>query len=458
VRTLAELVRLPSVSAQPAHRADVAACAAWLVRHLGRIGLTRPRLAPTPTGGPPVVMADSPSTAGAPTVLLYGHYDVQPADARDGWSDPPFAAVIRGDELRGRGASDDKGQLFAHLAALESWLATEGPLPVNLRCVFEGEEEIGSPGLLALMRAQPASFAADAAIISDMPMVGPDRPALTYAVRGLVAAEVTISRAGGELHSGLYGGAVEDPVLVACRMAASLRGPDGRVTLPSFYAPVRAIGDAERAAIAQVARLGGGPAAVGEDVDAGEPAFTPLERTTIRPALTVAGIAGGGIGAEGKSAIARAATVRFDLRLVPDQRPAAVMAALERHCAAFATPSLSVRFAPGASAAPLVLERDGPALRAAARAYARAFGRAPLWRRSSGSVPVAAALHERGVTPVLAGFALPDDRIHGPNERLHLPTFFRAIETSLALWEELGSLRSAPRPRAARVPLVEARP
>jgi acetylornithine deacetylase/succinyl-diaminopimelate desuccinylase-like protein len=438
VRALAELVRQPSVSAQPSHRADVGACAAWLARHLRRIGLCRPRLVATPTGGPPVVMADGPPAQGGPTVLLYGHYDVQPADERDGWSDPPFAAVIRGDELRGRGASDDKGQIFAHLAALESWLATEGHLPVNLRCVFEGEEEIGSPGLLALLNARPPLFAADAAIISDMPMIGPDRPALTYAVRGLTSAEVTISRAGDEVHSGLFGGAVPDPVLAASRLAASLRGPEGHITLPDFYPPVRASGAAERAAIAQVARLGGGPG--GADDGAGEPGFTPLERTTIRPALIVTGIAGGGVGAAAKSAIARSATLRLELRLVPDQQPAAVLAALERHCSAFATPALTVRFVPGTCAAPLVLDRDHPAMAAAARAYARGFGRSPLWRRSSGSVPVAAALHQRGVTPVLAGFALPDDRIHGPNERLHLPTFFRAIDTSLALWDELGAL------------------
>jgi acetylornithine deacetylase/succinyl-diaminopimelate desuccinylase-like protein len=357
--------------------------------------------------------------------------------------------VIRGDELRGRGASDDKGQLFAHLAAIESWLATEGGLPVNLRCVFEGEEEIGSAGLLALLRARPDLFAADAAVISDMPMVGPDRPALTYALRGLVGAEVTIARAGSEVHSGLHGGAVADPALALCRLAASLSGPDGRICLPGFYLPVRAIGPAERAGIARVARLGGGPGSA--DDGAGEPGFTALERTTIRPALTVTGIASGQVGARSKAAIARSATVRLELRLVPDQQPALVMAALWRHCAAFATSALTVRFTPGPCAAPLVLERDHPAMAAAGRAYARAFGRVPIFRRSSGSVPVAAALaHERGITPVLAGLALPDDHIHGPNERLHLPTFFRGIDTSLALWEELGALGASLAARPAR--------
>ena len=264
---------------------------------------------------------------------------------------------------------------------------------------------------------------------------------------------MTISRASGELHAGLYGGAVADPVLAACRMAAALRGPDGRVTLPGFYARVRTVGPAERAALAQVARLGGGPGSA--DDGAGEPAFTALERTTIRPALTVTGIAGGAVGGDGKAAIARAATLRLDLRLVPDQEPAAIMAALARHCDAFAAPGLAVRFVPGATAAPLVLPRDGAPLAAAARAYARGFGQAPLWRRSSGAVPVAAALHDRGVTPVLAGFALPNDHIHGPDERLHLPTFFRAIDTSVALWEELsaggGATWRAP-------PRAEARP
>ncbi|HXI55460.1 MAG TPA: M20/M25/M40 family metallo-hydrolase, partial [Polyangia bacterium] len=336
VNAVATLVRIPTVSAQKEHRPHLDHCAQWLRNHLARIGLAYARLVSTPTGGPPLVMAEWTGAAGRPTVLIYGHYDVQPADAGEGevWEDPPFAGITRGDELRGRGASDNKGQFFAHLAAIEAQLATTGRLPVNVRCLFEGEEEIGSPGLLAVTGSRPELFSADVAVISDMPMVGPDYPAITYAMRGLLSAEVTIERPGPSLHAGLFGGAVSDPIHALCRLAATLRMPDGRINLPNFYADVREVDATDRREMAQIATLGGGPRH--HDVGGGEPDFTPIERTTIRPAMTVTAFQGGYMGTGIKSAIARVARLDLDLRLVPDQRSDAALAGLRKHCAALA--------------------------------------------------------------------------------------------------------------------------
>ena len=394
-----------------------------------------------PGGAPPVVVADWLHAPGAPTVLLYGHYDVQPADER--WDHPPFSPVVRGDELRGRGASDDKGQLWVHVKAIEALLATRGALPVNVRVVLEGEEEIGSAGLLALMQAHPAAFAADAAVISDMPIVSPVQPAITVAMRGSASAAITVSRAGGELHSGLFGGAVADPLMALCRLGASLRGPDGRVALPGFYDRVRAASPAQRAELARVAALGGGPASGAPDAPEardGEPGFSAAERTTIRPALTITGITGGYQGTGWKTVLGTSATMKLNLRLVPDQDPLQALAALRRHVQENVPRGLSARIEGGGCARPVIVDRGHPAVAAAARAYERAFGRRPLYRRSAGSLPVAATLkHGLGIEPVLMGFALPDDRAHGPNEKLHLPTFFRGIDASLALFDELAA-------------------
>ena len=442
VNAVATLVRIPTVSAQKEHRPHLDHCAQWLRNHLARIGLAYARLVSTPTGGPPLVMAEWTGAAGRPTVLIYGHYDVQPADAGEGevWEDPPFAGITRGDELRGRGASDNKGQFFAHLAAIEAQLATTGRLPVNVRCLFEGEEEIGSPGLLAVTGSRPELFSADVAVISDMPMVGPDYPAITYALRGLLSAEVTIERPGPSLHAGLFGGAVSDPIHALCRLAATLRMPDGRINLPNFYADVREVDATDRREMAQIATLGGGPRH--HDVGGGEPDFTPIERTTIRPAMTVTAFQGGYMGTGIKSAIARVARLDLDLRLVPDQRSDAALAGLRKHCAALAMRGQVVRLQVASRSEPLLLDRTHPAMGAAARACQRVFGRPPCFRRSSGTIPFAGVLaHELGVTPLLLGFALPDDNIHGPNERLHLPTFFRAMDLSLALLQELAAVR-----------------
>ena len=256
-----------------------------------------------------------------------------------------------------------------------------------------------------------------------------------------------MSRAGGELHSGLFGGAIADPLFALCRLAASLRDADGRVTLPGFYDRVRLVGPAERAMLAEVAARGGGPEAAAPDapVDVdGERGFTAAERTTVRPSLTITGLRGGYQGPGQKTVLGTEAAMKLNFRLVPDQVPAEALAALRRHVEARVPRGLRAQVVAGGAAAPVEIDRGHAGVRAAARAYRRVFGRAPLYRRSAGSIPVAAALkHQLGIEPVLMGFALPDDRAHGPNEKMHLPTFFRGIESSLALLDELGAALQA---------------
>ncbi len=448
VAELAELVAIPSVSSELRHASDLRRCARHLAAALGAAGLEHVRERQPAGSGPPVVTADWLHAPAAPTLLIYGHYDVQPADgARDHWDAPPFQPVIRGDELRGRGASDDKGQIWAHVKAIECALATRGALPVNLRIAVEGEEEVGSAGMLELLAREPEAFAADVAVISDMPIVAPDTPAITYAMRGSLSATVTVSRGGTELHSGLFGGVIADPLFALCKVAASLRGRDGRIALPGFYDDVRTVEAVERAALRRVAAVAGGAlaAAPGAPEDAeGEPDFTADERATIRPALVITGLSGGWSGDGHKKALATSATMKVNLRLVPDQDADQVLAGLRRHVEAGLPRGLSARVTAEPAAPPVLVDRSHPAIGAAARAYRRAFGRPPLLRRSAGSLPVAAALERHlGIVPLLMGFALPDDRAHGPNEKLHLPTFFRGIETSLALMAELGAERHA---------------
>lgn len=441
VAELSELVAIPSVSADRRRAPDMQRCARRLAQFLTAARVENVRLLAPPRAAPPVVAADWLHAPGAPTVLVYGHYDVQPADER--WEHPPFSPLVRGDELLGRGASDDKGQLFAHVKALECALGTRHALPVNVRVIFEGEEEIGSAGLLALMASRPELFAADVAVISDMPIIAPDEPAITHALRGSVNATVTVTREGRELHSGLFGGAIADPLMALCELAASLRDSRGRIRLPGFYDRVRDVSARERGELERVATRGGGPlaaAAGAPEETRAEPDYTAAERTTIRPALTITSLDGGYHGDGHKTVLGTSATLKLNLRLVPDQDPQRVFSALRRHLQTHLPAGLRLTITAGATALPVMIDRAHPAIAAAARAYQRAFGRRPWFRRSAGSIPVAAALkHRLGIEPLLLGLALPDDHAHGPNEKMHLPTFFRGIDMSIALLEELAA-------------------
>jgi acetylornithine deacetylase/succinyl-diaminopimelate desuccinylase-like protein len=389
---------------------------------------------------------------GRPTVLIYGHYDVQPADPLSEWRSPPFEPVTRGDNLYGRGASDDKGQLFAHVKALEAYLRTMGHLPVNVKCLFEGEEEIGSPSMAAFLRRHRDRLAADVAVLSDTRMLGPDRPAITYLLRGMLSLELEVYGPEQDLHSGTFGGAIHNPLQALCEILAGLHDIDGRVAIAGFYDRVQLWSRQERAAMA---RVGPTDAAILRDartrVAWGERGYMLYERTTIRPALTINGISGGYQGDGPKSVIPARATAKLSFRLVPDQDPHEIDRLLRRHIALHTPPTVRCVVRTQAMAQPAQVDRRHPAMRAASRAYQRGFGAAPAWIGSGGTIPVASMFQQSlGIPTVLMGFALPDDNMHAPNEKMHLPTFHGGVRTSIWFLAEVGRhLAGAVAPRGS---------
>jgi acetylornithine deacetylase/succinyl-diaminopimelate desuccinylase-like protein len=428
---LAEFVGFPSVSADPRRAGQVRDCASWLAGQLADAGLDEVEVAPT--GGHPTVLAAWRGRSGAPTLLIYGHYDVQPAGPAADWRSPPFEAYVRGEHLYGRGASDDKGQLLAWVAALRAWLTTHGRLPVDVVCVFDGEEEIGSPNLPPILKQRRRTLAADAAAVSDTRMLGPNRPAITYGLRGSVRVEVEVRGPAVDLHSGMFGGAVHNPLQVVAELVAGLHDGRGRIRVPGFYERVRAVPPAERAALArdgpsdaEIRRLAGVARA------AGEPGYTLYERTTIRPALTVNTIAGGCREGGGSAVIPARARAVLEARLVPDQEPADVERLLRRHLAGAVPSAVHARVRVGAGSRPVVVDHRHPAMRAAALAYHQAFRVPAVFLRSGGSIaPVGMLTDMLNLPVVLMGFALPTDRLHAPNERAHLPTLNRAVDTCI---------------------------
>ncbi|MGO9910317.1 MAG: dipeptidase [Acidimicrobiales bacterium] len=441
VEELKTFVSIPSVSADPPSASHVSSAAEWLASHLQSIGMNRVEVAATRRH--PIVYADWVHRRGRPTVLIYGHYDVQPADPLSSWQTPPFRPTIVGNDLRGRGASDDKGQLWMHVKALESWLKGAGSLPVNVRCVFEGEEEIGSPNLRLWLEHRRHGLRSDVAVISDFRMLGPNRPALTYSLRGAFGFEVVVrGPARADLHSGSFGGIVEEPARVLAEIIATLRSPGCGGGVAALDANVRELGPAERRFMAR-----NGPSNT-EILASGQirrpycqPGYSLYETTTIRPALTVNGITAGYQGAGSKAVIPAAASAKFNARLVPDQDPNEVEAALRRFVTEVAArhPGSRVTLRTLLKARPAVVDRRHPAMRAAARAYRTGFGVAPRLLRSGGTVPVVTDLQDLLALPVvMMGFALPDDRMHAPNERLHLPTFHRGVATSIAFLSEIA--------------------
>lgn len=445
---LKAFVRFPTVSAQPNHADDLKKCAAWLADHLRKIGLQNIKV--IPTSRHPVVYADWKQAPGRPTVLIYGHYDVQPAEPLDKWQSPPFEPAMRGDNLYGRGACDNKGQMFAHIKALESYLNTAGSLPVNVKCLFEGEEEIGSPNLPAFISRNKHALAADSAVMSDTRMLGPDQPALTYALRGGLSLELRVAGPGHDLHSGNFGGAIHNPLQALCEIIASLHHEDGRVAIPGFYEGVRRLGARERS---YMRRTGPPDQRILRDAKAahawGEPGYTLYERTTIRPALTLNGITGGYQGEGSKAVIPSHALAKINIRLVPDQVPRQIDAVVRRHIARVTPTTVTTSVRTVLAAQPALVNRNHPALRAAARAYLTGFGSAPVFIRSGGTIPVVNTFQQvLGIPTVLMGFALPDDRIHAPNEKFHLPNFYKGIVTCISFLAEVGRLQVGVSPRA----------
>ena len=426
VGQLRDFVRFPSVGAQPNHNADVAACANWLVEHLRSIGFSNVRA--LPTARHPIVRAEWLNALGRPTVLIYGHYDVQPADPLDQWKAPPFSAAVRGEHLYGRGSTDDKGQMFAYIKAAEALLRTTGGLPVNIKCLFEGEEESGSTSLPEFLARHRDELAADAVALSDSPMASMDRPAITYAMRGSLSLSLAVHGPQRDLHSGLFGGAILNPLQALGELIATMhRG--GRVALDGFYDDVVDWGGRERAFMQ---RNGPSDAQILEQAGAqrgwGEPGYSLYERTTIRPALTVNGVTGGYGGPGGKAVIPATASAKISFRLVPNQDPRRVRELFLRHLECLRPAAVRLALRTEFMARPVVLDRGHPIYRAAIDACLRGFGKRPAFHRCGGTIPVISMLKRTlGVPIVLLGFGRPDARIHSPNERLHLPTFFKSV-------------------------------
>ena len=447
VRELQQFVRFPSVSAQPAHALDVRACAEWLGGHLRHIGMRTVRV--VPTRGHPVVYGAWGAESARPTVLFYGHYDVQPPDPLSEWRVPPFEAPVEDGCLYGRGASDDKGQMFAHVKAVESYLNVTGRLPVNVRCLFEGEEEIGSGSLSAFVRRHRDALSADGAVVSDTKMLGPQRPAITYSLRGVLGLEVEVHGPRSDLHSGNFGGAVHNPLEAVCAVVASLHEASGRISVRGFYDRVRARSRQERA---DMRRVGPSDAQVLADAKSplgwGEPGYSAYERTTIRPCLVVNGIVGGYQGPGAKAVLPARATAKINVRLVPDQDPNVIARLIREHVAAVVPETVRVMTRTTMSARPVEVPRRHPIMRVAALAYRRGFGAEPVFIRSGGTIPIVNTLQETlGIPTALMGFALPDDSIHGPNERFRLSNFYRAVETSIWTLAAFTSMpRGEPRP------------
>ena len=437
---LKDWLRIPSVSTLTQHTADVERAADWLARKMKDAGLQNGEI--IPTDGHPIVYSDWLHAGDdAPTVLVYGHYDVQPVDPEDLWISPPFEPTLRGDDLFARGASDDKGQLFAHVAAVEALLATSGALPVNVKFLVEGEEEVGSQALTAYLPAETEKLAADVCLISDTHILAPDQPMIIYGLRGVWAGEVTVRGPSQDLHSGMFGGAVHNPNQAMCALLARLHDSAGRVAVPGFYDEVQPLTDNERTALAQVpygeAELlqeTGAPSAWGEE------GYTVTERIGARPTLEINGMWGGFIGDGFKTVIPEEAHAKVSCRLVPDQQSSGIGPMIEMFLQQIAPSTVEVSVRTLQHAPATVVPLDVPEMRAAARAYGRVFGTEPVFSREGGSIPIATVVQESLGIPILfMGFGLPDDNLHAPNEKLHLPNFYRGIRVGIALMEELIS-------------------
>ena len=444
-RYLAELedfLRIPSVSTQARHRKDIQAAAEWLRDRLIDAGFGKAEV--MATSGHPVVYAElAEAGPSAPMVLIYGHYDVQPPDPLDLWETPPFEPTVIGDDLFARGASDDKGQLYTHVKAIEAWCETEGAPPVNIKCIFEGEEESGSPSLEPFIREHRELLSADVALISDTGFIAKGVPSIVYGLRGLAYLEVELTGPDHDLHSGTYGGAVLNPINALCNLIAQLQDENGRIVVPGFYDNVRSLSAEEKAELAQV------PfdredwiEEAGVPTDWGEPEYSILERTSTRPTLDVNGIWGGYIEAGAKTVLPSKAFAKISTRLVPDQDPERIADLVAQHIRRLAPSAVQVQVRALHGGEPAVVDRESPFMEAALRAYQEGFGQPPFLVRRGGSIPVVAKFQSLlGVETILMGFGLPDDRLHSPNEKFHLPNFYRGIETSILFMSFLGERR-----------------
>jgi len=439
VDELRSLIAIPSVSADPAHAPDVQRCCERLVQRMSEIGLDARVL---PTGGNPLAYGEWLGAPGKPTILIYGHYDVQPADPLELWQSPPFAAEVRDGKIFGRGAVDDKGQVLMHLAALEAHLRTRGRLPLNVRIIVEGEEEIGSPNFESALARYRELFAADVAIISDTAVFAEDVPSLTTSVRGLVHWEVTVHGPAADTHSGYYGGILRNPIEALARIIAQLKDGDDRIAVPGFYDGVAELDAAQTAELRALPFEEAHEAAqLGVPQLCGERGRLALERMWFRPTLECNGIWGGYQGPGSKTIIPSWAKAKLSARLVGEQDPVRVRELVAAYIERVAPSGVRVEVEHGGFTRAVVIARDHAAVGAASRAMQAGFGKAPVYIGTGGSIgPVASFDRILALPQVMIGVGLPDDQIHAPNEKFTLSQFFGGIATMCALYDELAEI------------------
>lgn len=438
-------LRFPSIGTDPAHDADTKACAAWLAGQLEEMGF---RAKVAPAAGQPAVIAHHDGPGGdAPHLLYYGHYDVQPADPLELWDTPPFEPRLvqgpHGDRIMARGAVDDKGQVSTFLEAFRAWIATHGTLPCKVTVFIEGEEESGSPSLDALLETHADELKADACIVSDTGMWDIDTPALTTRLRGLVYLQLDLEGPSRDLHSGMYGGAVLNPLNAMAQLVAELHDGQGRVAVPGFYDDVRTVDEATRA---QWRGLGFEASAFLGDIglrsERGEPGWSTLERTWARPTLDLNGIWGGYTGEGSKTVIASTAHAKLSCRLVADQDPHAIIEAIKAFVAERAPADAKLTWHTFGAEPAMAVPGDLPASGAAVRALRRVFGKEPVMAACGGSIPAVASIKRHlGCDSVLMGFGLEDDRVHSPNEKFERRCFENGIRSHAALLGELAAGR-----------------
>ena len=441
VAELCEYVRFPSVSAQPQHRRDLRACAEWVVRHCRAIGLEARLCAIT---GNPIVVAKTPRAksngATRPHFVVYGHYDVQPPEPLELWKSPPFEPRVANGALFGRGTSDDKGQNLAHLKAVEAYLKTGTPLPCDITFVIEGEEEVGSGSLAAFLLEHRAELDCDAVVISDTGMPSPKHPALTYALRGIASFEVTLHGPARDLHSGIFGGTVDNPAMALCQLLGKMRDKNGRVAVPGFYDGVQPLSAYERKQFARLPfkardyrRLLGVPKLFGER------GFTPHEQRSARPTFEINGLTSGYQGEGSKTIVPAWARAKITVRLVPDQDPAKVIKRIRQHLKKLCPPTVRLEITGGHGAEPYLVSPTSPQAQAALRALKSAFGCEPVLIREGGSIPIVNQFKKiLRADSLLLGLALPDDNAHSPNEKFDLGCFAKGQLMSAYLWQELS--------------------
>ncbi len=437
---LKALLAIPSVSALPEHAADVRRCAEWCADEMRRVGLSNVRLFETP--GNPIVYGDWLQAPGAPTILFYGHYDVQPVDPLDLWESPPFEATVRDGEIYARGAADDKGQVFMHLKAIEAHLKQNGRLPVNMKFILEGEEEVGSVNLDEFIRAHRDELKADVVVVSDSAMFARGVPSICYGLRGLVYFQIDLRGSSTDLHSGSFGGALANPGFVLAQLIAQMKDRSGHIKIPGFYDDVVPLQEAERQAWAslpfnekQYRKDFGVPKLHGE------PGFTTLERVWARPTFEVNGLLSGFTGEGAKTVLPAVAMAKVSMRLVPNQDPDTIAKLFEDYVAKIAPKTVEVKVTRMHGGKPWMTSFDNKYVQAAGRAIERGFGRAPIFTREGGSIPVVSTFQEElGLPSVLFGVGLPDENAHAPNEKLDCGNFHNGIISSAVLYDEIGKV------------------